>query len=73
MGHTIVRADRGPWAVKAAGEAGALQVAWLAPGLVRVIAELRTRVQGRAGGRGLGGVWHTAPCVCLSAVLPACS
>lgn len=66
--HHCEGRDLGPWAVRPQ-EGGALQVAWLAPGLVRVTAELRTRVQGRAG-RGLGAAWHTTS-VCLSAV-PAC-
>lgn len=70
--HHCEGRDLGPWAVKAAGEAGALQVAWLAPGLVRVTAELRTRVQGRAGGGGWGRLGTRPPaCVCLPCCLPA--
>ena len=64
--HHCEGRDLGPWAVEAAGEAGALQVAGLAPGLVCVTAELRTRVRGRVGDAGWGRL-GTQPlaCVCL--------
>ena len=64
--HHCEGRDLGPWAVEAAGEAGALQVAWLVPGLVCVTAELRTQVRGRVGdaGRGRLGTQPLA-CVCL--------
>lgn len=72
-GYTVVRAETRPWAMEATGEAGALRVAWLAPGLVHVTAALRTRVWARVGEAGWGWLGTRPPSLCLSAALLACS
>lgn len=72
-GCTVVRAETGPWAMQAAGKAGTLQVSWLAPGVVRVTAALRTRVWVRAGDAGWWWLGTQPPSLCLSAALLACS